>query len=349
MPEFNPGAAANLNQAVKERYEANADTNAFSDAEKAKLAGVAGSATANATDAALRDRASHTGSQPQSSVAGLAADLASKQDADATLSGLAALPAAVGMVEQTAPDSFATRAIGVASANDLLARGDADGRYAATAHGHPTLPSAAQKAALDTANAPTSGNPFLTASDLAGGLPTGQIPGDFVNYDSDTQGLQTTTDNNWVDLTDMDLTVVTASTVPVRAVLSYTVSRTGGGDSTAAFRIVRIEAGVPVETSLGMQSSIDSPNFLNNGSVNFRSAALAAGTYTFRPQFRLVSGSGTIQFIRGQFQCQAQQEPLGPEGRSRWDRRAQSVRRDLRDRKVRRDRRAWQGRPIGRG
>ena len=40
MTEFNPGGAASLNQAVKLRYEANADTNAFTDAEKSKLAGI---------------------------------------------------------------------------------------------------------------------------------------------------------------------------------------------------------------------------------------------------------------------------------------------------------------------
>lgn len=38
MTEFNPGGAADLNDAVKRRYEANADTNVFSDADKAALA-----------------------------------------------------------------------------------------------------------------------------------------------------------------------------------------------------------------------------------------------------------------------------------------------------------------------
>lgn len=42
--EFNPGGAANLNDAVKKRYEANSNTNAYTDAEKSKLAGVAASA-----------------------------------------------------------------------------------------------------------------------------------------------------------------------------------------------------------------------------------------------------------------------------------------------------------------
>ncbi len=76
MTEFNPGGASTLNQAVKQRYEANADTNAFSDAEKAKLAGAAVGATANAADAALRDRATHTGTQVAATISDFAAAVA---------------------------------------------------------------------------------------------------------------------------------------------------------------------------------------------------------------------------------------------------------------------------------
>jgi hypothetical protein len=68
--EFNPGGASGLNHAVKLRYEANADTNAFTDAEKTKLAGIASAATANATDAQLRDRSTHTGTQAASTITG---------------------------------------------------------------------------------------------------------------------------------------------------------------------------------------------------------------------------------------------------------------------------------------
>ena len=70
MPELNPGGAADLNAAIKARYEANADTNAFTNAEKTKLAGIASAATANATDAALRDRSTHTGTQTASTITG---------------------------------------------------------------------------------------------------------------------------------------------------------------------------------------------------------------------------------------------------------------------------------------
>lgn len=64
--------------AVKLRYEQNADTNGFTDAEKAKLGGVATGATANAPDAELRDRATHTGAQAVGTITGLQAALDGK-------------------------------------------------------------------------------------------------------------------------------------------------------------------------------------------------------------------------------------------------------------------------------
>lgn len=48
---------------IKTAYEANANTNAFTDAEQTKLAGIDSGATANSTDAFLLARANHTGTQ----------------------------------------------------------------------------------------------------------------------------------------------------------------------------------------------------------------------------------------------------------------------------------------------
>ena len=48
--EFNTGTDASLDEAVKSRYEANADTNAFTDAEQNKLAGIQAGAEINAVD-----------------------------------------------------------------------------------------------------------------------------------------------------------------------------------------------------------------------------------------------------------------------------------------------------------
>lgn len=73
--------ASQLNAAdIKTVYESNADTNAFTDAEKTKLAGVATGATANSTDAFLLSRANHTGTQAISTVTGLQTALDGKVD-----------------------------------------------------------------------------------------------------------------------------------------------------------------------------------------------------------------------------------------------------------------------------
>ena len=57
---------------IKQLYESNPDTNPFDDAAEAKLEGIADGATANSTDAYLLNRANHTGTQPASSITGLA-------------------------------------------------------------------------------------------------------------------------------------------------------------------------------------------------------------------------------------------------------------------------------------
>lgn len=66
----------------------------MSSADKLKLDGVAANATANATDAQLRDRATHTGAQPQSSITSLVSDLSAKAPlASPTFTGTVTLPA----------------------------------------------------------------------------------------------------------------------------------------------------------------------------------------------------------------------------------------------------------------
>jgi hypothetical protein len=71
------------------------------------------------------------------------------QAQDSTLSGLAALDASTGLVEQTGADAFAKRAIGAAAASDILSRAAADGRYAPAAHGHGIAELSGLQAALD--------------------------------------------------------------------------------------------------------------------------------------------------------------------------------------------------------
>lgn len=66
--EFNPGGAASLDDAVRIRYEANADRIPFTGAKDTKLAGIAAGATANSPDATLLARANQTGTQTASTI-----------------------------------------------------------------------------------------------------------------------------------------------------------------------------------------------------------------------------------------------------------------------------------------
>lgn len=61
---------------IKALYEGEPDTNAFGDADKIKLDGIAAEATKNASDSSLRDRSTHTGTQAQSTITGLTTALA---------------------------------------------------------------------------------------------------------------------------------------------------------------------------------------------------------------------------------------------------------------------------------
>lgn len=174
------------------------------------------------------------------------------------------------------------------------------------------LPTANQKAAMDAASAPSGGNFFLTQADIVGGLPTGQIPNNFSNYDSDISGIQTTASATFVDITGMDLTVTNSSTVPIFITFNYTATRTSGGNATVlGFRVQRVDGTGSPENSLAMQVTATTTGDAENGSVTFRTTSLPAGTYTFRPQWRVVSGTGTGEFRRGQMFVQAQQGPLG--------------------------------------
>ena len=76
---------------------------AYTATEKTKLAGIATGATANATDAQLRDRSTHTGTQPSSTIANFAADVDARistvldiAGAPTTLDTLNELAAALG-------------------------------------------------------------------------------------------------------------------------------------------------------------------------------------------------------------------------------------------------------------
>lgn len=125
----------------------------FSVAEKAKLAGVADGATANATDAALRDRSSHTGTQPVGTITGLAGVATSGAYGD--LLGTPTL----GTAAATDVGAYATAAQGAKA--DTAVQGDdprlSDARPP-TAHTHPVS---------QVSDATTVGRSLVTAASAA--------------------------------------------------------------------------------------------------------------------------------------------------------------------------------------
>jgi hypothetical protein len=85
-------------------------------ADKTKLDGIAAGATVNATDAQLRDRATHTGSQAQSTITNLTTDLAAKAN-DADVVKLAGAQTITGAKTFSAKITAATSSAGAASLN----------------------------------------------------------------------------------------------------------------------------------------------------------------------------------------------------------------------------------------
>jgi hypothetical protein len=62
--------------------------------------------------------------------------LAGKQPLEATLTALAAIASTAGILEQTGPDTFAIRLLGVAAGTSVPTTADADARYSAIDHTH---------------------------------------------------------------------------------------------------------------------------------------------------------------------------------------------------------------------
>lgn len=90
---------------IKTAYESNLDTNAFTDSEKSKLAGVATGATANSTDATLLARTNHTGAQLASTISDFdaAADarIAASNKISSDVTGVTGADAITNMISLT--------------------------------------------------------------------------------------------------------------------------------------------------------------------------------------------------------------------------------------------------------
>lgn len=96
--------------------------------DKNKLDGISTGATANSTDAQLRDRATHTGTQAISTVTGLQTALDGKQATSTLLDNIAALGAGTGILRKTGATTWSLDGANYLTGNQTITvSGDATG------------------------------------------------------------------------------------------------------------------------------------------------------------------------------------------------------------------------------
>ena len=113
---------------VRAAYESNPDTNRFGDAARAKLDRVEDGATANAPDGQLRNRATHTGTQPLETVDGLPVALDVRPPAVNGRYPLSALPEDIGgvLVVESTPTRLVLRTGDAGPGTDVDGGGPSD-------------------------------------------------------------------------------------------------------------------------------------------------------------------------------------------------------------------------------
>jgi len=164
-------------------------TNDYTTAEQTKLSGIATGATANATDAQLRDRATHTGTQSTATIAGLDTALAGKQPLADNLTSLAGLTGSADRLPYFTGAGALSLATLTAFGRSLA--GSADAAAGRSALG---LGSAATRTALGSAGSLYGRDSILGVVSQSAGVPTGAIiergsnaNGEFIRYADGTQ------------------------------------------------------------------------------------------------------------------------------------------------------------------
>jgi len=168
--------------------------------------------------------------------------------------------------------------------DEILVWDGASGKFVKSSGVPITLvPSTLQKQAMDNANSPDAINPFATIDDLAGGLPTGQMPTDFIseatpaNYNS---GTFTTVTGSTMSVT------ISNSSARIWAIFAWESSENGGGSAvTGEVRaVINAVGGVGVVIDIALLSN-------EAASTHLRSALLTPGVYDIHFEARRVSGT----------------------------------------------------------
>ena len=172
-------------------------------ADKTKLTGIATGATANSTDAQLRDRSTHTGAQAtstitnlDSTVTALTASIATKQVSGSyaasvhthAIANVTSLQASLDAKQASGSYAASSHTHAIANVTGLQAAIDGKqvtGSYAASVHTHAVADVTALQAALDGKQATG-----VYATLVAGKVPSGQLPSyvdDVLEYDTFAQ------------------------------------------------------------------------------------------------------------------------------------------------------------------
>lgn len=172
-------------------------------ADNAKLTGIATAATANATDAQLRDRSTHTGAQAMSTVTNLDSTVSSLNASIATkqvsgsyaasvhthvIADVTALQAALDAKQVSGSYAASSHTHAIANVTGLQAAIDgkqATGSYAASSHAHAIADVTSLQDTLDGKQATGA-----YATLVAGKVPSGQLPSyvdDVLEYDTFAQ------------------------------------------------------------------------------------------------------------------------------------------------------------------
>jgi hypothetical protein len=160
--------------------------------------------------------------------------------------------------------------------------------------------------AFDNATSPSAANPFLTSSDVVGGLPTGQIPSGRNAQITPFEVVSAT----FASVDNIQASVTLASAVPVYGIITFEIDQTGGGsDAVVEFKLtINGQESRVVRVDMNSKSS-------EVGSINFRTAStLPIGVHTMTLQGRKVSGGKSVFVNNSHLFVQAQQAPKGEDG-----------------------------------